>query len=160
MKLGAAYEAQVRKLTMGMKVKDAMPTAKEMAERVADGAWQVTVKSTIEIDGVLYMIYGKVDVLRKGEIVDIKTTQNFKNPDYYLEGHQHLFYLWCAKKLKWKHEKFVYLVTDFKEIHEVEFEVGDWDLFNMEVHKRLTDFIGFLKDHPDLEKAYNTKFCR
>ena len=160
MKLGEQFEGQVRKLTQGMKVADPMPTAKQMAERVSGGAWQVTCKGYMTINEQSYIFYGKIDVLKPGEILDIKTTQEFKGEDRYLQGTQHLLYLYAAHSQKWKHDTFRYLVTDFSEIHEVEFSVGDWDLLTQEVYRRVTDLLGFLKAHPDLEKAYNTVFCR
>jgi hypothetical protein len=159
MKLGEEYERQVQKLSFGGYVDDPMPTAKKMADRVAGGVWQVKIKGYITINNQRYILYGRIDVLKKGEILDIKTTQEYKGEDKYLQTTQHLIYLYNAHASKWLHDKFLYLVSDFKDIHEIEFKVEDWDLLNVEVHRRVSEFIMFLDANPELRKAYDTTFC-
>lgn len=159
MKLGEQYEKEVQKLCIGGKVENPMPTAKAMAERVAGGVWQVRTKGFITIDGQRYCLYGRIDVLRKGEILDIKTTQEFKGDEKYLSTSQHLVYLYNAHHSNWQHSVFRYLVTDFKDIHEVPFEVSNWDLLNVEVHRRVSEFVQFLNSKPELRHAYDNTFC-
>lgn len=161
MRLGSEYEKQVQKLTQGGKVTgQILPTAKDMAALVADGVWQVTVKTYITIEEQRYVIWGKIDVLRPDGILDIKTTQEYKGEDKYLGTTQHIMYLHAAHQSGWKHSKFKYLVSDFHEIHQIEFEVGDWDLLAVEAHRIIQAFLEFLKQNPKLQKAYETKFCR
>lgn len=159
MKIGEEYENQVRKLTMGLKVQDPMPTAKQMAEKVAGGNWQVKLKGYISIDSQKYCLYGRIDVLKKGEIVDIKTTQEYKGEEKYLSTTQHIIYLYNAHSRHWKHNIFKYLVSDFKDIHEVKFEVEDWDLLKIEAHRIVSEFVDFLNKNPELKDAYDNKFC-
>ncbi|MHA1302160.1 MAG: hypothetical protein ACTSPI_00460 [Candidatus Heimdallarchaeaceae archaeon] len=159
MKLGQEYENQVQKLSQGMKVDNLMPTAANMAKLVAGGTWQVKIKGRITIDEQKYFLSGRIDVLKKGEIIDIKTTQEYKGEDKYLGTTQHLLYLYSAHSQNWKHNIFKYLVSDFKEIHEVKFEVNDWELLRIEVHRIISEFLTFLNKHPELRKAYDTVFC-
>ena len=128
MKLGAEYEKQVQRMTQGLKVQNPMPTAKAMADMVKGARWQVTVKTYLTIEEQQYVLWGKIDVLQPDEILDIKTTQEYKGVDRYLGTTQHLIYLHGAHQTEWKQTKFRYLVSDFHEIHEVPFEVEDWDL--------------------------------
>jgi len=159
MKLGQEYEKQVQKLTQGMKVENLIPTTTTMAQLVAGGAWQVKIKGRITIDEQKYFLSGRIDVLRKGEIIDIKTTQEYKGEDKYLGTTQHLLYLYSAHSQNWKHDTFKYLVSDFKEIHEVKFQVDDWDLLHVEVHRVISEFINFLNKYPELKNAYDNTFC-
>lgn len=158
MKLGQEYENQVRKLSQGMKVEGVMPTATEMANLVKGGTWQVKLKGYITVDQQRYCLYGRIDVLTS-EILDIKTTQDYKGEEKYLSTAQHLIYLYNARSRNWKHDTFKYLVTDFKEIHEVKFQVNDWDLLNVEVHRIVKEFADWLKQNPELQDAYDNTFC-
>ena len=136
-----------------------MPTAKEMAILVKGSKFQVTLKTIVRVRDEDFCIYGKSDCLKPKEILDIKVTTTYKNEDYYLNGNQHIFYLFTAKKMGYDIKKFTYLVTDLKEIHKIVFEVDDWDLLNIDVYTTIQEFLSFLDSKPDLKKAYNEVFC-
>ena len=157
---GNKYEKQVKALCNGWKVEDPMPTIKEMAKLCKGGLWQQNTKVFIVIDNVEYIVCGRIDVLKKDEIIDIKTTSNYKGEDSYLSTSQHVLYLYANHEIGGTINKFRYLVSDFNEIHKVSFEVEDWDLLRVEAFKLLTDFLNFLKGNKSLQEAYLHKFCR
>lgn len=156
---GNKYENQVRSICRGISPNDVMSTAVEMAELCKGGKWQEKIRAFIYIDDVPFCISGRIDVLFPDEIIDIKTTTTFKGDESYLSTSQHILYLFSAIHKKMPQRQFKYLVTDFEQIHEVPFEVGDPALLRVEVWRMINEFLDYLNKHKDLLEAYETKFC-
>lgn len=80
---------------------------------IEGGAFQIVGKKHIEIMGFKILMYGRLDVLKAGTIIDIKKVVRY-SPQKYITSHQHPFYL----KLFPSAQDFVYLIYDGKNVHE------------------------------------------
>lgn len=158
--LGKKFENQIYRICQGIRVKDPLPTVEDAVTICKGGIWQVTTKIFITYKNVEYCVYGKIDVLKKDVVIDIKTTGNYHGEDYYLSGYQHLFYLYALHKNYNPQSKFLYLVTDFNELHKIEVEYTNWNLVESHVHNAIHTLLEFLEKYPDLKKAYNSVFSR
>ena len=131
----------------------------QIVDRVRGGEFQAKAKRDLEVDGVSYTCYGKLDVLLPDEIVDIKTTNKYRPPGHYLKTAQHLIYTW-AKHIP----DFVYLVIvmdDNDKIIEV-YEIDFTSPGEVEVENQLIRTIrGFREDLEimGLTDLYLSKFC-
>lgn len=65
--------------------------AEKVACRVRGGVTQFRVSRTIHVDGMTFLLYGRLDWLKAGEIVDIKFTKNY-DPGKYFDSTQHPIY--------------------------------------------------------------------
>lgn len=65
--------------------------AEKVARRVRGGVPQLRASRTIEVDGMTLVLYGRLDWLKAGEIVDIKFTKNY-DPGKYFDSTQHPTY--------------------------------------------------------------------
>lgn len=99
----------------------------ENFEETLNGAYQVKVSKEYGD----YLLYGIIDCLKGGIIYDYKYTQNYEVGKFY-NNHQTLMYLEMVPEAK----KMVYLITNkfdktdypdlnFKDISNIEYEVGD-----------------------------------
>lgn len=74
---------------------------------VKNGAFQVTVTKDVDIDGVPITLYGVLDVLKKGRIMDLKRVSKYKYGKY-KTSHQHPMYMFLVPEAI----DFTYLVAD------------------------------------------------
>lgn len=99
----------------------------ENFEETLNGAYQVKVSK----EHGDYLLYGIIDCLKGGIIYDYKYTQNYEVGKFF-NNHQTLMYLEIVPEAK----KMVYLITNkfekteypdlnFKDIANIEYEVGD-----------------------------------
>lgn len=77
---------------------------------VKNGAFQVTVKKNVMIDGEECVLYGVLDVLKAGRIYDIKRiSKPYKSTaPKYIKSHQHAMYLYLVPEAI----DFTYLIGD------------------------------------------------
>lgn len=81
---------------------------------IENGCFQIVGTKRVEVDGMNFLMYGRLDVLKAGEIIDIKRVKKYF-PQKYIGSFQHGFYLDLFKKAK----RFRYLICDDNEkIHE------------------------------------------
>lgn len=113
---GIAFEDNVMAICDNQNVKQ-MPTAQEMADIVKGGTWQVRVKRDISINGQMFLLYGRADVIKEDTIIDIKRcADNSIESGKYQSGKyqfsvQHKIYMICTPI-----KKFMYLISDGKNI--------------------------------------------
>lgn len=74
---------------------------------VEGGAYQIAKKKFIEVDGVSYLIYGRIDFLKAGTIYDVKYTSSYTRPKYY-HNTQTSIYLYLFDSAI----RFTYLIAD------------------------------------------------
>lgn len=74
---------------------------------VAGGAFQVTLTKDVFVDNIPIRLYGVLDVLKAGRIMDIKRVVTYKQ-NKYKTSHQHPMYLYLAPNAI----DFTYLVCD------------------------------------------------
>lgn len=57
--------------------------AEKIARRCAGGILQYKAKKTIEVGGMSFILYGRLDCLKAGEIIDIKFTKSYDTGKYF-----------------------------------------------------------------------------
>lgn len=82
----------------------------EFSPIIANGSFQVTGTKKVIIDGTPILLYGILDVLKAGRIMDIKSVLKYKYPKY-KKSHQHSMYLYLFPEAL----DFTYLVSDGKK---------------------------------------------
>lgn len=97
----------------GLKFEDETYKGKTcFSEIVKDGAFQIVGKKEVEVDGLNFLMYGRLDVLKGGVIYDIKRVWRYTRPKY-RKSSQHGFYLDLFENAK----KFTYLIWDGNNPH-------------------------------------------
>lgn len=87
----------------------------EFSPIVKGGAFQVTLTKDIFVDGIPIRMYGVLDVLKGGRIIDIKRVVQYKYPKY-KTSHQHAMYLFLVPSAI----DFTYCVADDNIEHKDE----------------------------------------
>lgn len=123
------------------------------------GAFQVTLTKDVDIDGIPITLYGVLDVLKRGRIMDIKRVVKYKYPKY-KTSHQHPMYLFLAPDAL----DFTYLVADnnveskdqekFEKAHHLERYVRENCEDILQVCSR---FLSWLKEN-NLFEIYTAKW--
>lgn len=85
--------------------------ASKVASIVKGGWLQYKAKKEITVSGVKILLYGRLDVLKAGEVIDIKFSQSYERGKY-LSSTQHPTYLELIPEA----EKFTYLVSNGTEV--------------------------------------------
>ena len=81
--------------------------AKKVADRVQGGVLQYRARKEIQVRGLTLVLYGRLDCLKAGEIIDIKFSGNYDVGKYF-DSTQHPTYF----KLVPEAQKFTYLVSN------------------------------------------------
>lgn len=79
----------------------------EFSKYVKGGAFQVKVAREVDVDGVPITLYGILDVLKAGRIMDIKRTSRYKEHKFKTH-HDHAMYMYLVPEAI----DFTYLVAD------------------------------------------------
>lgn len=111
---------------------------------IKGGAFQIVGTKNVVIDGMNFVMYGRLDVLKGGVIYDIKRIWKYSLPKYKWSS-QHGFYL----DLFTRANKFVYLAYDGNTLHKEIYYREDCRP-TIEV---IREFIRWLKDN-DLFEVY------
>lgn len=109
--------------------------ARDVAERVTDSLPQKYIQTFIELPDARVKIYGFADYLGTEQIWELKTTR-FHNPGRYGTRWQRQCYMACRPAVK----KFTYLVTDFNELLEENYEDPQTDRL-VAILQEFVDFI-------------------
>lgn len=158
---GNRFERQVISVCRGVRVTNKMPTVDEVAKLCMGGRFQRVTKFEFKHpSGITFMIYGKKDVDFDDRTIDIKTTGEFKDPDYYTSSYQHRCYLYTDFMSGKPKKKFTYVITDFESVYEIDIPMPDIDILRKEVFEMVDGFYNFLTSKKELENAYFKKFCR
>lgn len=81
--------------------------AEKVARRCAGGVLQYKAKKAIMVGGMELLLYGRLDCLKAGEIIDIKFSKSY-DPGKYFSSTQHPTYF----KLMPEADRFTYLVSN------------------------------------------------
>lgn len=123
---------------------------KEFSPIVEYGAFQVLGTKKVVIDGVNVLLYGVLDVLKAGRIMDIKRVVKYSYPKY-KTSHQHAIYL----ELFPETEDFTYLVRD--DYGRSHYE--NYTRENIEdIYQVIREFISYLKAN-DLFDIFTQKWA-
>lgn len=134
---------------------------RQVCDRVKGYDYQHSIKVFIEVDGVEYVCYGRIDCFKPVHIIDIKTTANYKGPKQYLSGWQHKFYTAIPKI-----PLFTYLIAEWahdysiKAIHEVDYVATDFDAIMIEIKDGIRNFISYINFDEAMKDAYYNRYNR
>lgn len=109
---------------------------------IENGAFQVVGVKDVNVDGINFVMYGRLDVLKGGVIYDIKRIWKY-SPQKYLWSSQHGFYLDLFPNAK----KFEYLAFDGNKLHIETYYPHEC----VPTIERIKQFISFLKTNNLLE---------
>jgi hypothetical protein len=157
---GNRFENQVQSVCRGIKISNKMPTVNEVAKIVKGGKWQQVTKCQIVLPEITFMLYGRKDIDFPDMTIDIKTTGNYKNPDYYIDSYQHKIYLYSDLINGHPKKMFKYVISDFESVYEIDIDMPKPEILKKEVFEIVQRFWNFLKSKESLQKAYLSKFCR
>lgn len=134
---------------------------KKVCRRVKGFTYQKSLKLSFVVDEVEYICFGRTDCYSDKEIVDIKTTANFKGESQYLNGWQHLFYTVMSGV-----PNFTYLVAEWaedgsiKDVHEVKYKMESIEKNLLTIEDGIREFMQYVAQDDDMKKAYYTKYNR
>jgi len=132
---------------------------KKVCKLIKGGAFQVKTKKFIQIDGVEYVLFNRLDVKFPMLIQDIKTTANYRGAANYLSKWQHKFYT-----LTDKIRDFQYIIAEWqgadvddftiKDVHVIDYHAEDFEAIEKEITGHVKLFMEFLEGNEKLKEAY------
>jgi len=122
----------------------------DIATIVKDGLWQETCKKELKIGNQEFLLYGKMDVIKRDTIYDIKYTSNYELGKF-LGSAQHLIYLYCTGLPKFK-----YLVSNGKDFW-IEDYFNNVNIEN-EIKSKINDFLSYLENDSEAKNLFETKW--
>jgi len=149
---GLKFEARVNEFC-GQLVKgitDYDDVAILIANIVKGGLWQQTCKKDLQVGNQEFLVYGKMDVVKRDTVYDIKFTSNYELGKF-LNSAQHLIYLYCTGL-----PKFQYLISDGKD-YWIEDYYNHANIEN-EIKGKINNFLGYLENDMEAKKLFETKW--
>lgn len=116
----------------------------QVAQVVQGGAMQVPLSCRRKVSGVPLLLYGRLDVLKAGEIYDIKFSHRYRSGKY-LDSPQHPMYLALCPEAA----GFTYLVSDGHDLYQERYTRQD----TPPIEETIVDFLHYL-DHSQLSEIY------
>lgn len=123
---------------------------KSIGDIVKGGLWQQTCKKDLHIGNKEFLLYGKMDVVKRDTVYDIKFTSNYELGKF-LDSAQHLIYLYCTGL-----PKFQYLVSDGEDFW-IEDYFNDGNVENR-IKSMISDFLGYLENDKEAKEMFETKW--
>jgi hypothetical protein len=123
---------------------------KSIGDIVRGGLWQQTCKKDLQIGDKKFLLYGKMDVVKRDTIYDIKFTSKYELGKF-LDSAQHLIYLYCTGL-----PKFQYLISDGED-----FWIEDYHNhanIENEIKSKISDFLGYLENDKEAKEMFETKW--
>lgn len=145
MQKGIDFENAV---TEYLKGEEADGTVKTVGEMIRGAVLQVPVYLDRTIDGMDFVLYGRIDALKAGVIYDIKYSESYET-NKYLDSPQHPMYLECLPSAR----EFRYLVSDGKEVYVERYTRSDTPC----IDNAIRQFMSFL-DQYGLRDIYLSKW--
>lgn len=109
---------------------------KKVSEVTKGGVFQVKLSKNMVIDNVEFVLFGILDVLKAGEIYDVKLSKTYKYGKY-LDSPQHPMYFELCPEVN----KFTYLISDGKDLYKEKYERYDTQPIEIEIKQ----FMNFLE---------------
>ena len=125
-------------------------TMLHLVDIVKGGLWQQTCKKDLQIGNKEFLLYGKMDVVKRDTIYDIKYTKNYELGKF-LDSAQHLIYLYCTGL-----PKFQYLISDGED-YWIEDYHNHINIEN-EIKSKISDFLGYLENDKEAKELFKTKW--
>jgi hypothetical protein len=121
----------------------------EVAAMVPGGIRQLVVKKEILVDGVRYLLYGKVDHLAGPVGTDIKFTEHYEFPKY-KDTAQHPVYLECLGTVP----EFRYIISDGRRVYLEQYTALECP----PAAQLVREFIGGIKRWPEAWETFDQKW--
>lgn len=118
--------------------------AAKVAHAVKGGWLQYKAKKEITVSGVKVLLYGRLDVLKAGEVIDIKFSKGYERGKY-ISSTQHPVYLELIPEA----DKFTYLVSNGTEVWTEPYRRDE----TPSIIPIIESFLAYLKDN-DLWEVY------
>ena len=156
MQKGIDFEGHINQLTNNLpstfndKNKEYISCVIDIANIVNGGLWQQTCKKELQVGNKEFLLYGKMDVIKRDTVYDIKFTGNYEIGKF-LNSAQHLIYLYCTGL-----PKFQYLISDGKD-YWIEDYHNHIDIEN-EIKSKISDFLGYLENDKEAKEMFETKW--
>jgi len=123
---------------------DYIDTAKEIARETSGGLWQVPLSEKVTLDGVHFLLYGRLDVLKLG-VYDIKYSHTFETGKY-LTAPQTRMYMTLASEAPWMK----YMVSNGRNVFEDFYLRQDVE----PIYPMVRDFWNWLETYPKFKSLY------
>jgi hypothetical protein len=121
-----------------------------ISQVVENGLWQQTCKKDLKVGNKEFLLYGKMDVIKRDTIYDIKFTDNYELGKF-LDSSQHLIYLYCTGL-----PKFQYLISDGED-YWIEDYHNHTNIEN-EIKSKISDFLSYLENDKEAKEMFETKW--
>lgn len=121
---------------------------RQVGQIVQGGAFQVAAYRDMVIDGIPFLLYGRLDVLKAGEIYDIKFSRSYR-PGKYLDSPQHPMYFACCPEV----ERFTYLVSNGRDLYREIYTRNE----TPEIETIVKPFVQYL-EFSELDELYAEKW--
>lgn len=122
--------------------------AQKVAQRCNGGVLQFKVKKEVDVNGMTFLLYGRLDCLKAGEIIDIKFTKNY-DPGKYFASTQHPMYLELVPEAK----SFTYLASNGSSVWPETYRRDE----AASIYPYISDFVDWLTA-VDLLSLYKEKW--
>lgn len=122
----------------------------EVAATVREGLWQERVMFDAHLSGTDFLIYGKMDVVKRDWIYDIKRTENYEVGKY-TESVQHPVYMKGSGI-----NKFRYIISDGESVWHEDYAMTDG--MEAAMWSSLRDLVDGIMDDDDFRRAYQEKW--
>ena len=123
--------------------------AEKVARRCAGGVLQYKVKKTIEVGGVSLLLYGRLDCLKAGEIIDIKFTKSYDTGKFF-SSTQHPTYFELIPEAR----QFTYLASNGSAVWPETYRREEAP----SIFPVISDFLDWLRA-TDLMQVYQEKWA-
>lgn len=111
--------------------------AQKAAEHIKGGVYQYKAKTEIVVAGITLLLYGRIDFLKAGKVIDTKFSKRYDRGKY-LNSTQHPVYL----RLIPEAEEFVYLVSNGTEVWTEPYRREE----TPDIEPVIADFLSFLSE--------------
>ena len=121
-----------------------------ISEIIKGGAFQVVGITNVNLCGYLFVLYGRIDVLKNGVIYDIKRVSKYSDVQKYYTSVQHVMYLKLIPQAK----EFKYLISDGECVYTETYDRND---IIEPIETTIINFVNWLKRN-DLFDLYVEKW--
>ena len=122
----------------------------KIAYIVKGGLWQQTCKKDLQVGNQEFLLYGRMDVIKRDTIYDIKFTSNYELGKF-MDSSQHRIYLYCLGL-----PKFQYLISDGKEYWTEDYH--NHEEIEDELKGMISDFMSYLENDKEAKEMFLTKW--
>lgn len=117
--------------------------AAKVAKKVSGGCLQYKAKKEVEVSGMQILLYGRLDVLKAGKVIDIKFSKGYERGKYQTST-QHPTYLFLIPEAN----EFDYLVSNGSEVWTESYRRDE----TADIREVIADFLAWLSDNGYMEE--------